>query len=34
MNGQPGATVTARDGGLINVITIDVADGQVQTCGR
>jgi RNA polymerase sigma-70 factor (ECF subfamily) len=31
VNGQPGATIHAADGGLINVITIDIADGVVQT---
>jgi RNA polymerase sigma-70 factor (ECF subfamily) len=31
VNGQPGATVHAADGGLINVITVDIADGVVQT---
>lgn len=31
VNGQPGATVHAPDGGLINVITVDIADGVVQT---
>jgi len=31
VNGQPGATVHDRDGGLINVITVDIADGVVQT---
>jgi RNA polymerase sigma-70 factor, ECF subfamily len=31
VNGQPGATVHAPDGGLINVLSIDIADGQVQT---
>ena len=31
VNGQPGATVHAGDGGLINVITLDIADGFVQT---
>ena len=31
VNGQPGATIHAADGGLINVITVDIADGQVQT---
>jgi RNA polymerase sigma-70 factor, ECF subfamily len=30
VNGQPGATVHAPDGGLINVISVDIADGQVQ----
>ena len=27
VNGQPGATVHAADGGLVNVITVDIADG-------
>jgi RNA polymerase sigma-70 factor (ECF subfamily) len=31
VNGQPGATVHAPDGGLVNVITVDIADGAVQT---
>jgi len=31
VNGQPGATVYAPDGGLVNVITVDIADGAVQT---
>lgn len=31
VNGQPGATVHAPDGGLINVISVDIADGEVQT---
>jgi RNA polymerase sigma-70 factor, ECF subfamily len=31
VNGQPGATVHGPDGGLINVLTVDIADGQVQT---
>jgi RNA polymerase sigma-70 factor (ECF subfamily) len=31
VNGQPGATVHAPDGGLINVITVDIAEGEVQT---
>ena len=30
VNGQPGARVLTGDGELINVITVDVADGQVQ----
>jgi RNA polymerase sigma-70 factor, ECF subfamily len=32
INGQPGALVLGPDGALISVLTIDVADGQVQTC--
>jgi hypothetical protein len=31
VNGQSGAKLLDRDGRLINVITIDVADGQIQT---
>ena len=31
VNGQPGATIHAPDGGLINVITLDIVDGVVQT---
>jgi RNA polymerase sigma-70 factor, ECF subfamily len=31
VNGQPGATVHDGAGGLINVITLDIADGAVQT---
>jgi RNA polymerase sigma-70 factor (ECF subfamily) len=31
VNGQPGALVLAPDGALINVFTLDIADGQVQT---
>jgi RNA polymerase sigma-70 factor (ECF subfamily) len=31
VNGQPGALVLASDGNLIAVLTIDIADGQVQT---
>jgi RNA polymerase sigma-70 factor (ECF subfamily) len=31
VNGQPGALALARDGSLIAVLTIDIADGQVQT---
>jgi RNA polymerase sigma-70 factor, ECF subfamily len=30
VNGQPGALVRAEDGSLIGVVTIDIADGQVQ----
>jgi RNA polymerase sigma-70 factor (ECF subfamily) len=30
VNGRPGATVHTGDGALINVITVDVADGQVD----
>ncbi len=31
VNGQPGALVLGPDGSLISVLSIDVADGQVQT---
>jgi len=31
VNGQPGALVLASDGSLIAVLSIDIADGQVQT---
>jgi RNA polymerase sigma-70 factor (ECF subfamily) len=31
VNGQPGATLHSTDGGLINVFSVDIADGQVQT---
>jgi RNA polymerase sigma-70 factor, ECF subfamily len=31
VNGQPGVLVRAADGSLIGVITIDIAEGQVQT---
>ncbi|HTA03776.1 MAG TPA: RNA polymerase sigma-70 factor [Streptosporangiaceae bacterium] len=31
INGQPGALVLAPDGSLISVLSIDIADGQVQT---
>ncbi len=31
VNGQPGATLHSADGGLINVFSVDIADGQVQT---
>jgi len=31
VNGQPGALVLAPDGSLIAVLTLDIADGQVQT---
>jgi RNA polymerase sigma-70 factor (ECF subfamily) len=30
VNGQPGASVHAPDGGLINVLAFDIADGAVQ----
>jgi RNA polymerase sigma-70 factor (ECF subfamily) len=30
VNGQPGALLIARDGSLISVMALDVADGQVQ----
>jgi RNA polymerase sigma-70 factor, ECF subfamily len=31
VNGQPGALALAPDGSLISVLSIDIADGQVQT---
>ncbi|MBO0832688.1 MAG: RNA polymerase subunit sigma-24, partial [Actinobacteria bacterium] len=31
VNGQPGALVLASDGSLIAVLSLDIADGQVQT---
>jgi RNA polymerase sigma-70 factor, ECF subfamily len=31
VNGQPGAKLLDRDGGLINVISLDIADDAVQT---
>lgn len=31
VNGQPGALALASDGSLIAVLTLDIADGQVQT---
>ena len=31
VNGQPGAEFLDRDGKLINVLALDVADGQIQT---
>ena len=31
VNGQPGATILARDGGLIGVMALDIADGQIQS---
>jgi RNA polymerase sigma-70 factor, ECF subfamily len=31
VNGQPGALVVGPSGGLINVLQVDIADGQVQT---
>jgi RNA polymerase sigma-70 factor (ECF subfamily) len=30
VNGQPGALFFARDGGLVSVMVLDVADGQIQ----
>ncbi len=30
VNGQPGALVLDRDGGLIGVMALDIADGQIQ----
>jgi RNA polymerase sigma-70 factor, ECF subfamily len=31
VNGQPGATIHDATGGLVNVITVDIADGVVQS---
>jgi RNA polymerase sigma-70 factor (ECF subfamily) len=31
VNGQPGATIHGPDGALINVMTVDIVDGAVQT---
>jgi RNA polymerase sigma-70 factor (ECF subfamily) len=31
INGQPGLLIFDRDGGLVNVMTLDIADGLVQT---
>jgi RNA polymerase sigma-70 factor (ECF subfamily) len=31
VNGQPGAVVRGPDGRLVNVFSIDIADGAVQT---
>ena len=31
VNGQPGATVHTADGALINVLSVDITDGAVQT---
>ena len=31
VNGQPGALALASDGSLIAVLTVDIAEGQVQT---
>ena len=31
VNGQPGAEFLDRDGKLINVMGLDIADGQIQT---
>jgi RNA polymerase sigma-70 factor (ECF subfamily) len=31
VNGQPGALVLDPEGRLVNVLALDVADGQVQT---
>ena len=31
VNGQPGARVLARDGRLVSVLSLDLADGVVQT---
>ena len=30
MNGQPGAMLLDRDGRVISVMALDIADGQVQ----
>ena len=30
VNGQPGAVFLDRDGDLIGVLTIDIAEGQIQ----
>jgi len=30
VNGQPGALVQAPDGSLVNVFSLDIADGQIQ----
>jgi RNA polymerase sigma-70 factor (ECF subfamily) len=30
VNGQPGAVVTDADGAVVNVLSLDIADGQVQ----
>jgi RNA polymerase sigma-70 factor, ECF subfamily len=30
VNGQPGAITTDGDGNVINVMTLDIADGRVQ----
>jgi len=34
VNGQPGARYLDADGGLINVVALDIADGQIQGCDR
>jgi RNA polymerase sigma-70 factor (ECF subfamily) len=31
VNGQPGAIVRDRDGGVVSALTVDVLDGQIQT---
>ena len=31
INGQPGAMILDRSGGLVHVVTLDIADGAVQT---
>lgn len=31
VNGQPGAILRDRDGGVINTMALDILDGQVQT---
>jgi RNA polymerase sigma-70 factor (ECF subfamily) len=30
VNGQPGAITTSADGSIINVLVLDIAEGQVQ----
>jgi RNA polymerase sigma-70 factor (ECF subfamily) len=31
VNGQPGAILRDRDGGVLNALALDIADGQIQT---
>jgi RNA polymerase sigma-70 factor (ECF subfamily) len=31
INGQPGAIVSDRDDRILNVLSVDIADGRVQT---
>ena len=31
MNGHPGATLMDRDGRIVNVFALDIADGVIQT---